>query len=138
MKAVIDTACCAAAAKCNGANQSAAGTTVTSRSFAAGLRPTTAGFSAGCVNNPGDATAGTVPGSGTEQLTPLSFRGAPDFGARFRNRRKVVEPFERSAGVDNRARAMTLLGFRNNRIQRAAPTSPDHLDIDLRIGARRH
>src|SRR5437660_12839774 len=72
-----------------------------------------------------------------QNLAPLLFGRAPYFRARFRDRRKLAHPFIRPAGIDDSARAVSLLTFGNDGIQRAAPTAPNGFNVDLRLLTRR-
>src|SRR5881628_2509706 len=60
-------------------------------------------------------------GSLIEDFPPLLFGSSADSGARFGDWRKLAEPFIRPARIDNRARAQSLLPFRNDRIERPTP-----------------
>src|SRR6185369_11925011 len=56
--------------------------------------------------------------------------------ARAGDRRKVLDPFERPAGVDQRARAEAFFRARDDRVERAAPAASHDVDRLLRIDAR--
>src|SRR5438132_7891105 len=72
-----------------------------------------------------------------QNLAPLLLRGTAHFRTRFRDRGKLAHPFIRPARIDDGARAVTLLTFRNDWIKRPAPTAPNCFNVDLRIRARR-
>src|SRR5262245_44750118 len=72
-----------------------------------------------------------------QNLAPFLFSRAARRRTRFGHRRKLAQPLVRPARVNDRARAMTFPVLRNDRIERAAPTAADDLDVFRRIRARR-
>src|SRR5262249_55556476 len=72
-----------------------------------------------------------------QNLAPLFFHSAADLRARFRDRRKITHPFIGTTSIYDGTRAVTLLTFGNDRVERATPTAPNHFNIDLRIRTRR-
>src|SRR5581483_1174280 len=60
-----------------------------------------------------------------------------ELGARLRDRRKILDPLERPARVDDRARVEALLPGLDARIERPAPAATENLNRLRRIGARR-
>src|SRR5262245_6987825 len=72
-----------------------------------------------------------------QNLAPFLFSRAAHRRTRFGHGRKLAQPLVRPARVNDRARTVTLPGLRNDRIERAAPTAADDLDVFRRIRARR-
>src|SRR5258708_7012903 len=63
-----------------------------------------------------------------QDLAPFLHGGAPHAFRRFRDGREFVNPLVGAAAVDDRARAVPFLAFRNDRVERTAPAPADDLD----------
>src|SRR5215470_378988 len=68
-----------------------------------------------------------------QNLAPFLFSRAAHRRTRFGHGRKLAQPLVRPARVNDRARAVPLPVLRNDRIERAAPTAADDLDVFRRI-----
>jgi hypothetical protein len=64
-----------------------------------------------------------------EQVPPLLSRCVHDLLAGFCYRRKIFQPLEWPASINNRPRVKPFLGRMNDRVQGAAPTAPYDVDI---------
>src|SRR5919106_2053264 len=70
-----------------------------------------------------------------DNLLPLVVDLLFQLGRRLGNRRKVLHPLERAAGVDHGAGVETLLARLDARVERAAPAAAENFDGLHRIGA---
>src|ERR1700730_2166975 len=68
-------------------------------------------------------------------IAPFPEHACAQITARPRHRRKSVEPFIGTSGIDDRPRVETFLVLGNDGIERAAPTPAQDLYVFFRIGS---